>query len=106
MGEPRLLPYQLPGWPRLMGVDLAAAYVGMSPSGFQDAVTAKVLPSPTRIGRRVLWDRAMLDRAVDERTGATTAREDIPTTDPLLETLHAKAQGLRDRHQRRPKDAR
>lgn len=50
----------LPHWPRLMGVDLAARYLGVSPTTFK-SLNIKSRP----IGRRVLWDRLDLDRYAD-----------------------------------------
>lgn len=51
----------LPHWPRLMGVDLAARYLGVSPTTFK-GLNIKSRP----IGRRVLWDRLDLDRYADQ----------------------------------------
>ena len=50
----------LPHWPRLMGIDLAARYLGVSPTTFR-SLNIKSRP----IGRRVLWDRLDLDRYAD-----------------------------------------
>lgn len=50
----------LPAWPRLMGVDLAAGYFGVSANTFK-ALNIQ----PRTIGRRVLWDRLDLDRYAD-----------------------------------------
>ena len=71
----------LPYWPRLMGADLAAKYVGVSRSGFL-AQVGKFWPKPKRIGRRVLYDRVELDEAVDE-----LASEGSRSGDPLMEAL-------------------
>lgn len=50
----------LPDWPRLMRIELAAPYLGVSPSTFRS------LDIPPRsIGKCVLWDRADLDRYAD-----------------------------------------
>jgi predicted DNA-binding transcriptional regulator AlpA len=43
----------------------AAAYVGVSPSLFDQGVAAGTLPKSARIGRRLLWDRRQIDRALD-----------------------------------------
>lgn len=62
----------LPGWPRLLTRDLAAAYVGVSPSLFDAEVKRGVWPQPLRRsveGRsnnpRLTWDRVALDRRLD-----------------------------------------
>ncbi len=51
---------QLPDWPRLMSVGYAAAYLSVSAS------TVRTLGLPTyNIGRRVLYDRKLIDRWID-----------------------------------------
>lgn len=59
----------LPDWPRLMGRELAAAYLDISPSTFDMRVATKQMPPPIRYGRRVLWDRQRIDRMVDIQSG-------------------------------------
>jgi hypothetical protein len=54
----------LPDWPRLMGAELAAAYVGISENTLREHG-----PQPKAIGRRRLWDRADLDRWADALGG-------------------------------------
>lgn len=72
----------IPYWPRLLDAPKAAAYLGISATTFRAGV-GRVWPEPVRVGKRVLWDRAQLDAAVDrlERKGASSA-------DPLMEALH------------------
>jgi predicted DNA-binding transcriptional regulator AlpA len=41
----------------------AAAYVGVSPSLFDEMVRSRVMPKPLRFGGRVIWDREAIDRA-------------------------------------------
>lgn len=65
MTNAKLGPADLPDWPRLLGRDLAAAYVGVSPNTFE----ATVPVPPIRIGRRELWDKARLDAWVDSLAG-------------------------------------
>ncbi len=71
----------LPYWPRLLGAELAARYVGVSRSSFLARV-GKTWPRPKRIGRRVLFDRVELDKAVDDLDG-----EVARSGDPLMEAL-------------------
>lgn len=54
---------------RLMSRDQAAAYVGISPTQFDEEVAAGTFPGPFPLARtrRVLWDRVALDRAIDAR---------------------------------------
>jgi len=44
---------------------MAAAYIGVSPSKFDDMVEDGRMPRPKRADRRVLWDRHALDIAFD-----------------------------------------
>lgn len=48
---------------------MAAAYLGISERAFEMRWRREQLPEPIRIGRRLLWDRAMLDKWVDEISG-------------------------------------
>lgn len=43
----------------------AAAYIGVSPSLFDEMVGDGRMPKPKRINRRTVWDRHRLDRAFD-----------------------------------------
>lgn len=47
--------------PRLLSAPLAAAYIGISPRSFDKLWRAAKLPHPIKIGRRLLWDRKVLD---------------------------------------------
>ncbi len=58
-----------PPTPRLLGLEAAAAYVGLSPRGFEGQWRAGKMPAPHRIGRRLLWDRRLLDQFVDVLSG-------------------------------------
>jgi len=57
----QILPDSLP--PRGLSREQAAAYVGVSPTFFDQLVTDRSMPRPKRIGRRCLWDRIQLDAA-------------------------------------------
>jgi excisionase family DNA binding protein len=54
-----------PPTPRLLSAELAAAYLSISPRGFEKLWRTGRLPAPHRLGRRVLWDRKLLDQFVD-----------------------------------------
>lgn len=56
---------RLPDWPRLLSGAYAAAYLGISPGH----LVAHVTVQPVRLGTRVLYDRAALDRFVDALSG-------------------------------------
>lgn len=57
----QVLPHSLA--PRGLSREQAAAYVGVSPTFFDQLVTDRLMPRPKRIGRRCLWDRIQLDAA-------------------------------------------
>ena len=61
---------ELPGWPRLLSLELAASYVGVSEHLFKKNVGIK-WPRPHRDGKRVLWDRHELDMMIDGTHGQT-----------------------------------
>lgn len=54
----------LPGWPRLMSIDFAAAYLSRS-----ESVIRERGPTPKRDGRSVLYDKRDLDRWADRLGG-------------------------------------
>ena len=52
----------LPDWPAGLREDMAAAYVGISPSTLRDLVKRGEVPSPVRpTSRTPIWRRADLD---------------------------------------------
>ncbi|CCC96863.1 hypothetical protein [Azospirillum baldaniorum] len=59
----------LPDWPRCLSRDQAAAYVGVSPGKFDQEVADGIWPSGETRGGRILWDRVLLDKWQDERSG-------------------------------------
>jgi len=53
-------------WPRGLNADQAAAYVGLKRTKFLDEVKAGIWPAPLKFfGKRTVWDRHLLDRALD-----------------------------------------
>jgi predicted DNA-binding transcriptional regulator AlpA len=56
-----ILPTSLP--PRGLSRVQAAAYIGVSPTLFDQMVDDGRMPKPIRINARVLWDRLQLDEA-------------------------------------------
>jgi hypothetical protein len=61
----------LPDWPRLMGEDMAAAYVSLSATTLREKG-----PAPARLGKRRLYDRHVLDSWADRLAGQPlTAQE-------------------------------
>lgn len=49
--------------PRGLSRVQAAAYIGVSPSLFDEMVRDGRMPKPTRINARTVWDRVKLDEA-------------------------------------------
>lgn len=63
--------------PRVMDRDMAAFYCGISPNTFDALVVAGKLPPPQPVhGRRVAWDRRLLDIHLDRLFGATADAAD------------------------------
>jgi predicted DNA-binding transcriptional regulator AlpA len=56
-----ILPTSLP--PRGLSRVQAAAYIGVSPSLFDEMVKDGRMPKPVRINARTVWDRLQLDEA-------------------------------------------
>ena len=49
--------------PRGLSRVQAAAYIGVSPSLFDDMVKDGRMPKPLKVNARVIWDRHLLDEA-------------------------------------------
>lgn len=66
--------------PRMLRLELAAAYVGLSAGAFVKAVKAKHYPDPVTEGRRRQWDVRALDAALDRRSGlqSSSPRDESP----------------------------
>ena len=52
-------------WPRVMRREMAADYVGISPSLFDQWVEDGTLPKPTRKNGVTMWDRHEIDASLD-----------------------------------------
>lgn len=62
-------PLLTPPVPRLLNAPMAAAYLSLAARTFEYKWRAGVLPEPIRIGRRLAWDRKVLDNFVDTLSG-------------------------------------
>ncbi len=51
--------------PRGINRQVSAAYIGVSPSLFDEMVRDGRMPEPLRINSRVLWDRYLIDQAFE-----------------------------------------
>lgn len=58
-----VLPRSLP--PRGLSRPEAAAYIGVSPTLFDQMVADGRMPRPKRVNARTIWDRRALDQAFD-----------------------------------------
>jgi predicted DNA-binding transcriptional regulator AlpA len=56
----------------------AAEYIGVSPTLFDRMVADRRMPKPARCGRRVLWDRRQIDRALDGLFNEKGSTENAP----------------------------
>lgn len=67
----KLRPHELPGWPRLLRPEFAAAYLGVTQSTFTTLVKKGIYPAPMRESgfRFVCWDRFALDKIIDAKSG-------------------------------------
>lgn len=61
----RAASFQAAVTPRGLQREYAARYVGISPTKFDELVTAHRMPQPRRIDGRKVWDRLELDEAFD-----------------------------------------
>lgn len=55
--------------PRGLSRTQAAAYIGVSPTLFDDMVRDGRMPKPVRINARTVWDRLKLDAAFADLSG-------------------------------------
>ena len=64
--------------PRGLSRVQAAAYIGVSPSLFDEMVKDGRMPEPTRINARTVWDRVKLDDAFAALSDGQTDGSDDP----------------------------
>lgn len=85
---------------RLLNVDQAAAYVGLSADSFMVEVAAGTFPGPVALRRvrRNLWDRMALDRALNRALDAQMGGS--------VDDWDARKAAWTRRRQDRPQDAR
>lgn len=86
--------------PRGIPLDLAAAYVGLSPQLFLAEIERGVYPRPSRHGqaehdrhKRCVWDVAALDRAMDRLSGLPTGAPASPGLDDVHADMMAAIDG-------------
>lgn len=95
----------LPGWPRLLTLELAAAYCAVSPNAFE-ADIGRLWPQPVEGLRRKAWDRAALDQAIDTLPGAAVqSAPPKPHGEMLAETEGARRAAWQNRRKQGHKAA-
>ncbi len=57
-------PVTLTTWPRLLTFELASSYLGLAEQTVRNR--AAEIPGRRKLGRRTVFDRKVLDRAIDE----------------------------------------
>jgi hypothetical protein len=62
----------------------AAAYVGLGVERFRKEVAAGRLPEPERYGKRLVWDKLLLDHHMNKLAGNTKG-----SSDPIMASIHA-----------------
>ena len=67
-------PATLPGWPRGLSEELAAAYIGLSKTTFRALWDAGDIPAPVKLSiKRQVWFKEHLDEWLDRRAGLPPA---------------------------------
>ena len=74
--------------PRVLNLELAAAYVDLSATAFLRGVSKGHYPLPLQNGRRKQWDRKALDAAVDRRSGLGSSSP-LSEADPIMRAIDA-----------------
>jgi len=88
-----------PPVPRLLGNDMAAAYLGVSERTFDHIKSQANFPLPIRFGRRTLWDRKALDVFIDRLSA-----ESLTPYDPWDDVRVSKAGDQRRKWRRKKLD--
>ena len=60
-------PVKVAGWPRLLTVEMAALYLGLSPKTIRNH--QHKLPGMRKWGGKIVFDRRALDRMIDHAGG-------------------------------------
>lgn len=75
--------------PRLLDLELAAAYVGLSADAFLEAVSKGRYPKPLPDGRRRQWDVKAIDIAIDRRSKLVSQSRPSETPDDIMAAIDA-----------------
>ena len=80
---------KMPDWPARMSEDMAATYLGISPSTLRAGSASGRYPRPIRDGKRVLYSRHQLDRFVMAQFGIP-----IESQEGVLPSYQPRRQGF------------
>ncbi len=78
--ESRVLPFT----PRGLSRELAALYIGVGTTLFDEMVADGRMPKPKRINSRVIWDRFELDAAFSDIPPATNGLRELIEASPRV----------------------
>ncbi len=78
---------ELPGWPRMLRREKAAAYCDLSVAAFEREVLAGRLPHPVMLGGKEHWSRVAIDNALERLSGE--APDDWRAKAPLYRERYA-----------------
>lgn len=76
--------FSTPPEPRYFDQPTAAAYFGVSERTFEGLWRRRKMPGPHKIGRRLVWDRKLLDSWADAKSGIEPKPEELPFGASLL----------------------
>lgn len=62
----------------------AAAYIGVSPTKFDELVKDCRMPAAKRVDRRKIWDRRALDKSFEALDGMTDTKTNTNPWDEIL----------------------
>jgi predicted DNA-binding transcriptional regulator AlpA len=75
--------------PRLVELEIAAAYVGLSASAFEKGVREGLYPKPIRDGRKPRWDLRALDQVIDRRSGLAPSSPGDESPEAMMRAIDA-----------------
>jgi len=65
--------------------EVAAAYLGLGAERFLEEVAAGRLPRPRKYGKRLVWDKAALDKSLGDGHGDSAG----DANDPIMASINA-----------------
>jgi hypothetical protein len=71
------------GWPAMMRLTTAAAYLKMSSAAYQREVFTGVMPDPVRFRGKEAWSKKQIDEAIDRLVGNVKPGSDWRSRSPV-----------------------